>query len=130
VGRYELMDAWDIARDLLEAHTPVPAEFIDVAAWQAEAETYLTGYTFSRTVPKPTAVNTLLGELVRDGTFNLWWDERAQRIMLKAVRPETATVVLSDSEHVVAGSLSQAREPDERISRVFIYYNPEDPTKS
>lgn len=129
-GRYAQMDAWAIAHDLIVGHTAIPAEFVDAAAWEAEAGVYLQGYQFSRTVSKPTAVNALLGELMRDGTFYLWWDERAQTIPLKAVRPEVGTAVLTDATDFVAGSLKMEREPDERISRVFVYYNPIDPTAS
>ncbi|MBL3608201.1 hypothetical protein [Rhodovulum sulfidophilum] len=129
-GRYELMDGYLIAHDLLTGHTPVPAEFVDFDAWQTEASTYLNGYAFSRTVHKPTAVNKLFGELVRDGTFYIWWNEREQLIDFKAVRPEQSSVAITGDAHIVAGSLAQAREPDERISRIFIYYNPENPTKS
>lgn len=130
VGRYEEMDAYEIAYDLIVNHTPIPSEFVTLADWETEADTYLSGYSFSRTVHEATAVNELLGELMRDGTFYIWWDERNQQIPLKAVRPEDATDDLTDNADIVAGSLSQSREPDERLSRVFIYYNPEDPTES
>lgn len=129
VGRYHEMDAWDIANDLVINHTEIPDEFVTFADWEAEAAIYLSGYVFSRTVPKPTGVNPLLGELMRDGTFYLWWDERAQQIRLKAVRPELPTITITDSESVVAGTIEQRREPDERISRVFVYFNQIDPTK-
>lgn len=128
-GRYELMDAWDIAYDLITGHTQVPAAFIDKPAWDAEAGVYLQGYAFSRTVVTPTPVNKLLGELMRDGTFYIWWDERAQTIPLKAIRPESASAAVTDNEHIVAGSLEISREPDERISRLFVYFNQLDPTK-
>ena len=130
VGHISAMDAWTIAEYLLVNHTPVPNEFVNVGGeWDAEAGTYLQGYTFTRTVHKPTAVNTLLGELMRDGTFYIWWDERAQKIPLKAVRPETATLSMSDDTHFVAGSLAQDRAPDDRISRLFVYFGIIDPTK-
>lgn len=129
VGRYELTDAWDIAHDLLINHTEVPDEFIDKAAWDAEAGVYLQGYAFSRTVTKPTAVNNLLGELLRDGTFYIWWDERSQTIPLKAIRPEHSDMTLSDNTSFVSGSLRIDRVPDERISRVFVYFGQIDPTK-
>lgn len=129
VGRYEQMDAYQIGYDLITNHTAVPASFIDYTAWQTEAVTYLTGYTFSRTVHKPTAVNALLGELMRDGTFYIWWDELTQLIPLKAMRPEYSQSYVTDDNAVIAGTVSLRREPDERISRVFVYYNQIDPTK-
>jgi hypothetical protein len=129
VGRYELMDAWEIANDLLDKHTPVPSWVLDPAQWNAEAGVYLQGYAFSRTEPKPTAVNALLGELMRDATFYIWWDERRHTIPLKAIRPEYASASVGDNADIVAGSIRQTREPDERISRAFIYFGQIDPTK-
>jgi hypothetical protein len=129
-GHYELMDAWDIAYDLITGHTSIPPEFIDKPQWDAEAGVYLQGYQFSRTVPAPQAVNKLLGELMRDGTFYVWWDERAQLIPLKAVRPEVATRTVSDAGDFVAGTIDIERSPDERISRAVVYFGVVDPTKS
>lgn len=129
VGRYNAMDAWDIAYDLAINHTDVPADLIDKDQWDDEAGVYLQGYSFSRTVTKPTAVNVLLGELMRDATFYIWWDERAQKIPLKAVRPEQSERTITDNTDIVAGSIALDREPDERISRVFVYFGQVDPTK-
>lgn len=128
-GHYQLMDAWDIAFDLITGHTPIPDEFIDKSQWDAEAGVYLQGYQFTRTVPAPQPVNKLLGELMRDATFYIWWDERAQKIPLKAVRPEIATRTISDAGDFVAGSIDIERKPDERISRAVVYYGVIDPTK-
>lgn len=128
-GHFELMDAWDIAFDLVTNHTPIPDEFVDKAQWDAEAGVYLQGYQFTRTIPAPVAVNKLLGELMRDGTFYIWWDERAQTIPLKAVRPEIATRTISDTGDFVAGSIDIERRPDERISRAVVHFGVIDPTK-
>src|SRR5690606_12895466 len=103
--------------------------FIDKPDWDAEAGVYLQGYAFTRTVPAPMAVNRLLGELMRDATFFLWWDEKAQLIPLKAVRPEVALRTISDHGHFVAGSIDIERKPDERISRAVVYFGVIDPTK-
>ena len=130
VGRYDTMDAWAIANDMLVNHTEIPASFINYTNWTTEAVAYLTGYSFSRTVTKPTAVNALLGELMRDGTFYIWWDEENQTIPLKAMRPEITQHSITDNGQIVAGSLSMRREPDERISRIFVYFDQVDPTKS
>lgn len=128
-GHYELMDAWDIAYDLIENHTQIPIEFVDKGQWDAEAGVYLQGYAFTRTVPSPQPVNKLLGELMRDGTFYIWWDERGQTIPLKAVRPEAAIADIGDDGEFIAGSIDIERRPSERISRGMVYFGVKDPTK-
>lgn len=128
-GHYELMDAWDIAYDLATNHTPIPNEFFDKDQWDAEAGVYLQGYQFTRTVPAPKPVNGLLGELMRDATFYIWWNEKTQTIPLKAVRPEIATRTITDAGDFVAGSIDIERKPEERISRAVVYFGVIDPTK-
>lgn len=126
-GYFETMDSWEIAQFLL-GFTLVPAEFINVGGeWETEASTYLQGYQFSRAIVKPTPVNRLLGELMRDSTFYIWWDELSQRIPLKAIRPEDATAIL-DENSILRGSFTVRREPKERISRVHIRFGKRDPT--
>lgn len=127
VGRFESMDSYLIAERLLE-FTRVPPEFVNVGgAWTTEASTYLQGYQFSRTIIKPTSVNKLLGELMRDSTFYLWWNAFASEIKMKAVRPEVATLDIDDDVYL-RGSFSIRREPKERVSRVHIRYGQRDPT--
>lgn len=128
-GHYQLLDAWDIAYDLVANHTPIPTEFVDKAQWDAEAGVYLQGYQFTRTIPAPQPVNKLLGELMRDATFYIWWDERSQTIPLKAVRPEIAVRTVTDAGDFVAGSIDIERKPDQRISRAIVYYGVENPTE-
>lgn len=128
-GYLEEMDAWAIQDFLLRGFTRIPPAYINTAGqWDAEAGTYLQGYRFTRAVPKPTGVNLLSGELMRDATFSIWWDEKAQRIPLKAVRPEISTRTLTDAGDFVAGSLEIRREPEERISRATVYFGVIDPT--
>jgi hypothetical protein len=128
VGRYGTFGAWAIANDLLENHSPVDAVYIDYTQWTAEAALYLQGYNFTRTVTRPTPVNQLVGELMRDGTFYIWWDERAQKIKLKAVRPEASQINWDDNSTFIADSVILEREPDEQVSRIFIYYDVINPT--
>lgn len=130
VGRYDRADGWEIAADLIRNQSPIPAEFVDADQWAEESAAYLQGYRFERTVTTPTAVDTLLGELMRDGMFFLWWDEQSQTIPLKAVRPELAQIAVTDEADIVAGTASITLSPDDRISRAFVYYGVIDPTKS
>lgn len=130
VGYFELMDSWEIAEYLL-GFTLVPPEFINVGGeWTTEASTYLQGYQFTRAIIRPTPVNKLLGELMRDSTFFIWWDELAQKIPLKAIRPEIPTIEINEDQNILRGSFSVRREPKERVSRVHIRFGKKDPTAS
>lgn len=126
-ARIELQDSYLIAEHLL-AFTRVPPEYVNPGGiWTTEASTYLQGYQFSRTIIKPTSVNKLLGELMRDSTFYLWWDAFSSQIKMKAVRPEDPVADIDD-ELYLRGTFKIWREPSERISRVHIRYAQRDPT--
>lgn len=128
VGRFETQDSYLIAEHLL-SFTRVPPEYINAGgSWTTEASTYLQGYQFSRTVIKPTAVDKLLGELMRDSTFYLWWNAFASEIKMKAIRPGKATIDIDDDTYL-RGSFAIRREPKERISRVHIRFGQRDPTE-
>jgi hypothetical protein len=128
VARFETEDSYLIAEHLL-AFTRVPPEYVNAGgSWTTEASTYLQGYQFSRTVIRPTPVNKLLGELMRDSTFYLWWNAFASEVKMKAIRPEEATIDIDDDVYL-RGSFSVRREPKERISRVHIRFGQRDPTE-
>ena len=130
VGRYEDELMYRVAYDLITGHTLVDASFIDLAQWDAEGGSFLGTFRTTATVPSPTDVEKLVGELCRDGLFSMWWDERAQTIPLLAVRPPQETpVALSDSLNILAGSPVLQSRPDDRLTRVTILYNQADPTK-
>ena len=132
VGRYEDLEVWNIAADLLTNHTSIDPAFVDTAQWDDEGNAYLTPFTLTATVAKPTPVVTLLGELTEQCPFYVWWDEREQTIPLKAVRPPMADGVtaINDTQHIIEGSVAISEDPNQRISRIFLYYRQRDPTKS
>lgn len=132
VGRYENMRLYHIAEDLLDNHTEVDSAYVNTSGqWDNEGQSYLSTIRATATIPEPEAVDELLGELCRDGLFSIWWDERLQRIPLLAVRPPSETPeVWSDSSNILSGSYSRAVKPDDRMTRVSIFFRPRDPFES
>lgn len=129
VGRYEAIAFYDAAKDLLVNHSGFPSGLISTAQWDAEGGTYLSTLLATGTVSDPTPVETLIGELSRDGLFSTWWDDRGQVIPLLAVRPPVGTPeVLTDRSNIM--SISLEKEPDDRITRSVVFYDQVDPTKS
>jgi hypothetical protein len=131
VGRYERIRLYRVALDLMQNHATVPGSLIDVDGWEDEGGTFLPTLLTDATVPDPVDVNTLVGELSRDGLFNLWWDERAQKIKMQAVRPPIPGQAVTQITQ--AGNIMRAqfeRRPDDRITRTVIRFNPRDPFSS
>jgi len=123
IGRYEKLESWKIARDLLLNHTTMDNDFIDIAAWDAEGDDWLNTFVFTGNILEPTGVGELVGELCQQSAFNVWWDERAQKIPMLAVRPSQDTpLVLDDRSHILEGSAQLKRDPSERKTRIFVYW--------
>ena len=129
VGRYENIRLYNVARDLLENHTTIPARFFNWAQWDEEGAVWLHTLRTSATITEPTSAEVLMAELSRDGLFNVWWDERAQVIPIKAVRPPvTAPEVWSDDQHILQDTFAETAESDDFITRVVLFYNRKNPT--
>jgi hypothetical protein len=129
--RYTNTLAHSIIYDLLTVHAGIPATFIDKPAWDAEAAVWLPDTVFSTVLTKPEGITTLLAELAESASLYLWWDERTQKIRLRAIRPALPTEVRSwnDNEHFLSNSVQLTEKPDDRVSQLWIYYGKADPTE-
>lgn len=129
-GRYEDMQFWLVQNDLFTNHSTIPADFIPLADWNTEGDTYLPTYRATRTVIAPTKVSTLAGQLTQQGLFYIWWEAYAQEIKMLAVRaPDAAPVLLTDEKNLIRGT-QLTREPSSRLTQVVVYYNQIDPFSS
>jgi hypothetical protein len=129
--RYTDVNAWEVAKSIIEVFAPAAYVFIDQDEWETEADQWLDGFIVSTVISEPTGLNKLLAELCRDAQFFIWWDERQQKILLRAVRPPTETPQLfTEDANIIAGSQSLVQKPDERISQIWYYYQPRDLSKS
>ncbi len=130
IGYFKDVATWECGRYLLTDHTPFGSARI-APSWQDEGDTYLSTFRSTTVIPTPTSVETLLGEIVQQGMFYTWWDEYAQLAQMQAVRPPRGAVTaIGPTSEILAGSAELRREPQSLITRVFVYYNPADWTKS
>lgn len=124
LGGYEDQPCYLVARELLELWGDVSSAFIPYdTEWLAEGQTWLSPFNVTGYVPEPTGVDKLIGELNRDCMFFIWWDERAQEIKLKALRPPTETPkTLSYQNNILMDTAAVTEKPEQRISRLYLYY--------
>ena len=119
-----------IVNDLLVNYANIDAGFIPTAAWSAEVDTFLNGL-LTGIIVKPFDVFNLLKELAQSMPHYLWWDEKAQKIQLTALKqPPVSSNVLNMDENIVANSFKTKDKPDLRKSTVFVNFGQFDPTKS
>ena len=129
-GHYESIRYFDLAYDLLANHTTIPVDLIPYAdQWLDEGSTYLATLRGTGTFVEPRSVETVCADAMRDGMFSMWWSDRNQEIRIKALRqPNETPVLLNERSNIVSSSI--ARMPDDRRTRVTIFYDRGDPTKS
>lgn len=128
VGRYEDILMWEVAADLIDNHTRIPAAYRDSTQWSDEGMDYLITQKTDRTIPTPEAVEKHLGQLCQQGNFAIWWDERQRKIPLLANRPPKGSpIVVTDALDILADTAETRDDPDAQISRVAIYYAPRNP---
>jgi hypothetical protein len=122
--RYANVAAHQIIYNILVYDAGISASFIDWSAWNAEATTWMANALMTTVIEKPTGANSLVNQIAQQAGCYLWWDERAQKIQLRAIRPATWGEVheLNDFEHILENSTSVTEKPDERISQVWAYY--------
>ena len=125
---------WDAAapeavlEDLLIAAGLDPAQ-LDTAGWAAEALDWFGGLLITTLIARPTKIQQLLDELVRDLGAILWWDAESSLVRMRALAPPAdAPPVLSEDDHLIA-RVSPAQDSKDRLSRVFLWYRLIDATK-
>ena len=129
VGRYENITMAAVVEDLLKHHTEIPNQYINAGGQWGQERPWLRART-SATIPDPEPVETLIGELCRDGGFVIWWDERQQTIPILTLRPpQEAPRLLTDGLNILAGSAQLREAPDDRLTRVAVFYGQVDPTE-
>lgn len=128
-ARYENQQLSDVARDLLVTYAGVPAGFIDLTAWNAEENAWLS-IPVTATITRPTGVSRLIGELCQLGVM-IWWDEVGQQIRFRVSRPLApgeAYVPVSDAANIIEGTPEIESAEDQRISTVEFWHGMIDPT--
>jgi hypothetical protein len=117
----------DIIYDLLTAWGDIPTEYITKDDWDAEYNQYRLLYRFTGYIADPVPVQQLVGELTQQGLSYIWWDERVQKIRLRAERPIAIPYSIGEQGDIVADSFTIREVPKDRASQVYVYYGLRNP---
>ncbi|WP_262048663.1 hypothetical protein [Bradyrhizobium sp. Bra78] len=128
VLRYAGADVADIVYDLLVTYAGVPASYITLADWQAETAAYL-GTVYTAYICEPTSVATLLSELAEQAGLAIWDDNLAQQVRLKVLHGVLTDADTFTPDNTSEKSLTIKEQPDQRLSRVQVYFGQKDPTR-
>lgn len=122
----------NIVYDLLTNFASVPTSYIDKSAWDAEQVGYLPRL-YNAIITTPTGVSKLITELSEQVGFFLYWDEVLEKIVFRAIRPNSDSeqiTALTSEYNLLADSLKLKDIVDDRVNEVWVYYGVLDPSKN
>ncbi|MDH5426446.1 MAG: hypothetical protein OEY29_15780 [Gammaproteobacteria bacterium] len=118
----------DITYELLNTYVGIDAAYLPLATdWATERNRWMNASKATATISEPEGVFDLLTELCEQFQFNIWWDDKNQKVQLKANMPLFGNAVpetLTEKYHMVEDSISSKDLPKNRISQVWVLYNP------
>lgn len=98
------------------------------ADWLTETATY-NGQVYTGFIPEPTAVKTLVAELIEQAGLAVWWDEVGEAMRLQVLRAIATDAQRFDETNVYRGSLKITAQPDKRKSEIWSYFDQVNPVK-
>jgi len=122
----------NIVYDLLTNFANVSTSYIDKSAWDAEQVGYLPRL-YNALITTPTGVSKLITELSEQVGFFLYWDEVVEKIVFRAIRPNSGSeqiTALTSQYNLLADSLKLKDIVDDRVNEVWVYYGVLDPSKN
>jgi len=118
---FEAVNVVDVIQTLLTTYAAIPISYIDTTAWATEKTEQLSAFSLTGIISKPEAVNKLVGEMTEQTLCNIWWDERTQKIILKALAPSNQKTQLTDAANFINIVINDV--PKQRLSQMWVYYN-------
>lgn len=114
----------DVINTLLTTYAGISSSYIPTTEWNAEKAAWLSTYSLTTVITKPTKVSVLLSELTEQCLLDIWFDDVDQQIKLKAFAPpqlNTPVNVITE-DNIIGDSVKVEDMPDKRLTRVSVYF--------
>ena len=118
---YTGQKATAIIADLLENYANVNTDFIPLSSWNAEDEAFI-GRLYTAVIAEPTAVDSLINEILQQTASSIWWDDITRLIRFRVLRQSFSSSATYDDNLIRMGSFSSKDQPEKRVSQVWTYY--------
>ncbi len=121
----------DTARQLYESllvtYGGVDSSYLPTSDWDTLAAVWFA-VTYTRYIPQPTGLKTLLAELMIQTQSYIHWDEESATIKLGAIKPlDTGLTTYDETSHFKRDSINIKELKDSRVTDVIIHYAPNTP---
>lgn len=130
-----LQDLLDVAKRSTDfgydQNAGIDTAFLNLVDWATEKSTWFNNNNLSNIISKPTSVEKLISALLSENMLYMWWDPVSQLVELKAIVPDVASTftTVDDDNNIIENTLTVDRDPEQRISQVWVYYTPRDNTE-
>lgn len=125
---YLAADPADIISDLFQNYAGIASAYIPLGDWQKETLAFYRRVV-SALITEPTAVKTLVSELIEQCGLAIWWDDLGLLIRLQVLREIATDAELFDDSNVIENSLQVDEQPGKRLSQVQTYFGLINPLK-
>jgi len=113
----------DTIRAIIEFKTNIDASYIPDSEWDTERDTYLASDNVEVWLTEPESVDKIIDKLGKETMVNVWWDDEAQEIKLKAIGPSlSSNVAWNDDEHILNTRVTIKRDQRDIITAAWVYF--------
>jgi hypothetical protein len=118
---YSSQKATTIIADAITSFTDLDPSRIPLAEWELEDDTNLgTLYTFN--LGEPQSVSGFVSRLLEQCSSMMWDDALAGLLRFKVIRAVPAAADVISEANVIARTFEPTDQPDQRVSRAWVYY--------
>lgn len=118
-------------RDIIENYTDIDhANYLPDADWNTERDSFLSSETVDVWITEPVKADTVISDLGKQTYLNVWWDDEAQDIKLKAIGPTlNAVTEWNDTNHILDSKITLTRDQRAILTAAWIYFTKIDASK-
>lgn len=114
---------YDIVYYLLNTVSGIDASYLPLAEWAADIENGYSYLSFSRLLCEPVGVKDLLSELTEHSVL-LWWDERGQKVRMRALRfYQPLNPAFTDESSIIADTVSVTEDVGSLVTQSWLYFD-------
>lgn len=110
----------DTIAELLRDYAGVPEAFLPLAEWEAEITRWAGTLFLTTDILKPEGVAKLVGELAVLGV-SIWWDDVAQKVGLKVIRPVDDDTVYELNDDSSIKEIAIEDRDEDRLTEVAFF---------
>lgn len=121
----------DVIRDIIEDFTDIDhASYINDTDWNSERDGPLASETVEIWITEPTPCDEVIDKLCKQSYINVWWDDAAQELKLKAIGPTLSPVATwTDDGEILDARVRLKRDQKKILTSVWLYYGKRDQTR-